>query len=782
MSIKTKQTKEQKSEYVVSFIEKVDIGLLERMISADDIDSKIKDQLKQYYYKRSADGSINIKYAYSKVLKDKGRLYAKGGIGLQSFKKEIRHNLARDFYHDVDMENAHPRFILQYCEKNGIECERLRDYVENREERLTKIMEFHEITRDQAKTLMLRLCYLGNYKIPSKNHDNEFDDISGIEPENKLKKLIKFQEELRKIAKIICGIESDVYEIIKSEETKINKVSACLSITAQMIEDKCLGKMSEFFSSENIKVGVLCFDGLMIEKCEKINSNLEKILKKCEKYVLEKTGYAIKLAVKPMDKKLSFELPQFAFYVNSDRDCQEKLFKIVGKDKFQYCKGQLYVFNEDTGMYDTAIETLFSYLNKNNKFFNVIIRIDKDGKEKCDNYGDSAPLQHRVVQFVKTAAKDDEWLDKTQNTSLGYLLFKNGIYNMKKGEFTAGFDPKIVFHYRVPWDYTPRDKKEVKKAMKISFDALFEEPRAMIIMFARALAGDIKMKKFVMCPGRSNAGKSKLINMLTRAFGGYIGHFNAESLACVSGNDTRDEAAKMRWALLSRFCRILLSSEVKMDRPLDGNALKKHASGGDRLTARTHGKEEESFIPHYTMFFLLNDIPKISPMDQAVDNRAQYIEFPYVFYDPNKYPENPKKYEKQGDLDIEEKIESDVFIRGFIHIILDGYKDFLENGMPEFDKELKEKWTADNKQNIEIKEVIYETFDITGQKNDTVKISDIKKFKERNKDIFQTISTQRFNEILEGELKLSVGKDKKGDRCWNGIKLKENKNTSLFDD
>ena len=63
--------------------------------------------------------------------------------------------------------------------------------------------------------------------------------------------------------------------------------------------------------------------------------------------------------------------------------------------------------------------------------------------------------------------------------------------------------------------------------------------------------------------------------MLANAFGQYIGYFNAESLAYTSSKDTKDEAAKMRWSLLLRFSRILLSNEINMKKKLNGNDIKK---------------------------------------------------------------------------------------------------------------------------------------------------------------------------------------------------------------
>jgi phage/plasmid-associated DNA primase len=757
--------KNNKPEMVMTLYEKVDIEILEKLICAEGLEENLRNQLKLYYNKRK-NNVISVKYHYSKNLLDKGRLYAQGSLSLQNFKKEIRHNLAGKYYYDIDMENCHPRLILQYCKKHNIDHDNLEKYVTEREDILKKICKFHKIERDDAKKLVLRLCYLGNYIIEKFN--DETQEYEESEPQIKLDFLTDFQTEFKNIATSICGIEKETYELVKKNDCKKNKKSATLSITAQILEHKCLMGMYDYFTKQGHKVGVLCFDGLMIEKSKNLDKKLKEVLKACEAYVKQKTKYEISLSEKKMDTPLTYVLPDYSDYVESDLDCQKKLFKIEGAEKFKYCKGNLYIFNEKTGMYETSIETLFYYLIKNKNYLNIITKqATEHSPEKVESYGESSQLQNRVIQFVKTAAKDPEWLEKTENTSLGYLLFKDGIYNMKTGEFKKGFNPKIVFHTRVPWKFPQYDKKEIKKARKLSFDKIFENPDTMIAALACALAGDIKIKKFYFCPGRPNAGKSKLAQMLQIAFGGYVGNFNAESLAYTSAMDTKDEAAKMRWALLVRFCRILLSNEINMKKKLNANDIKKHSSGGDKLTGRTHQKEEVHFTPHYTPFCMLNDIPQIEPMDDATMKRLTYIEFPYVFVDEDEV--DKKAYFKKKDDDLDDKIQDNKFIRGFIHILLDGYKDFLENGMPEFDQEVKNKWTIDNKQNTEIIDVIKENFEITQDKEDKVNIRDLKKFRENHKDVFSTISTQRFNEILKDELKLEEGRDSSS-RFWKGIK------------
>jgi len=761
----SKSTKKGKKqlETVMTLYEKVDIDSLQKLISADTLDEKLRAQLKLYYGKRTDKNIIPVRYHFSQKLEEFGRLYAEKSLSLQNLKRNIRHCLARDYYYDIDIDNCHPVLISQYCEKNNIECPNLDIYVKSREEVLKKIMNHHKMTRDEAKNLVLRLCYLGKYEVIKEKDGEPLIYI----PKFKVKFLERFKAEMTKIAEAVSEIEVETTELVEKDKTKLNKKACILSITAQKLEHTCLMAMYDYFTKQGLKIGALCFDGLLLEKDDKIKSLIETI-NKCAKYVKSKTDYEITLSSKKMDTELNHILPQFSAYVSDDLECQTKLFQIEGANKFKYCGGQLYIFNENTGMYDTHISTLNNYLIKNRRYLHIITRqATEKTPEVVESYGSASHLLKRVVPFIEAGSVDEEWLERTQNTSIGHLLFKDGIYNMDTAEFTKGFDPNIVFHKRIPWNFPEYNEKEIKKAYDISFGALFEDPKPMMISLACALAGDTHIKRFYMCPGKSNAGKSKLATMLQYAFGEYVGNFNAESLAYTSNMDSKDEAQKNRWALLSRFCRILLSNEMNMKKKLNGNDIKKFASGGDKIVGRTHGKEEVSFKPHYTLFCMFNDLPTIEPRDKAVENRLTFIDFPYVFV--NKSEKDEKTYYKIKDDKLDSKIETEEFARGFIHILLDAYKEYQENGLPEFDEKIKDKWSTEGKQSNEIIELIKEHYEITEDKNDKVTIGDLKKFRESHKDVFATISGPRFNDILTEELNLEQGRDAKSG-FWKGIK------------
>lgn len=748
----------------MTLIEKIDDKKLRLITSADGIDIELKNQLKAYRNKRSSDNkTVRVEYAFSKNLEEEGRLYAIGSLSLQNFKRSARHYLAKDFYHDIDMVNAHPNLILQYCVRNNIDSIKLAEYVVDRENILKRIMKYHEITRDDAKKLMLRLCYLGNYVI-----EKEVDGIlEEEEPDRKMKLLIDFQKEMREIATSVCDLNTELYEKIKKKESTSNNRSSTLSVLAQKLEHSCLMAMYEFFTKRDIKVGTLCFDGLMIEKSTK-TEKLETLLPLCEKYVKQKTKYTVQLDEKIMEDELKFEIPEFDFYVESDQDCQVKLFQIEGADKFHFCKGELYVYNEKTGMYDTTLEAFNHYLIKNQQYLNIIVSRTKDG-EKNDNYGTNTILQKRAIQAVKNASVDDEWFEKTDHTSRGYLLFRNGIYDMKKSKFTKGFNPKIVFHERISYNFPEKNEEELNKAFKLSFGACLEESEPLILALACAIAGDIGLKRFYFCPGQSNAGKSFIARMMQNTFGGYVSEFDINNLSISSKNDTRDEAQKLRWLLKLKYKRMCYSNEADMNKSINGNILKKVASGGDRMTSREHHKHEVNFVPHCTFFSMLNDIPPITPLDKGVENRATFIEFPYVFVSKKELKNSPKN--KLKDDDLERKISEQSFINGFLHIILEGYKRYLENGLPKYNKNIKEEWFQDSKQGDLVIETIKKHYEITNKPEHKITVKELKDFKTNNKE-FKSISLFRFKEILTEKLLLSEIKSGNS-RYWKGIKRRD---------
>lgn len=89
----------------------------------------------------------------------KGRLYGQRNT-MTLISRQCRYYLFKDQYFDVDLKNAHPSMLLFYAKSNGIEAPTLEEYVSNREEFLAKIVQESKLTRDKAKTEVLRAINL----------------------------------------------------------------------------------------------------------------------------------------------------------------------------------------------------------------------------------------------------------------------------------------------------------------------------------------------------------------------------------------------------------------------------------------------------------------------------------------------------------------------------------------------------------------------------------------------------------------------------------------------
>jgi len=719
-----------KKKTIITLGEKVDFDILRKLMVCDELDSKLKKELSMYFRKTIHTKEILIQYTYSKDC-DEGRLYCRENIGLQFFPRHIRHALAREFYDDIDIANCHPVLLTQWCEKHEIPCPMLLQYVQKRETILTNMMAFYNKNRDAAKDMILRLLY--GSSLPKKHTPY----------------LAKLKEEFDHIGDCMMDINPDLY---KKVETKKNAHGSLMSKQLQIIENECLMSMYNFFREAKIQVGVLVFDGLMIEKIKDDN-----LLRNCEVQVFIDTGYQIKLVKKPMDIPLEVKLPEHFTFVKNDDEAHSQLLKLIGPDKIKYCHQQLYIYNEENGLFEQDIEVLYQYIRKYKDYLKFL-----DTKGNSHSYADTARMMQNLVPLIKTSSLDNEWLENSDATSLGYLLFSDGIYNMKTCTFTPGFNHEIVFHYRINYPFPERNDADMDYVYNIFFKQMMKDPWPFIAMTARALTG-YTSKNFVIGVGNKNSGKSKLVEAYKHTFGNYIGGFNAEVLV-ESPNNSADEASKLRWALLSRYKRILFSNEVRMNKKLDGNAIKKHSSGGDELTARQHCSNEIQFSPHYTIFCMLNDVPTIEPFDDAVRMRLSYQEFPYYFT-KDVVNENDRLIDEQFNV----KFHQSSFKSGLLHIILLANEMIQQHQFnPSFDTQFKNAWIEDEHDDNKVEEILNQAFVITFQPDDKISVAELKDY--RLKHGITNMSNKKFNDTLR-QLGLKEKATKKT-RFWTGVRYR----------
>lgn len=279
--------------HAIHLVEKVDRRLVKWLV--DNFDSlpveytrsKNKDTMKvfmkRYLQKLTKAGHANVEY---NQIQGHGRYL--NPVCLQGMDRVLRHTIARDHYIDVDIVNCHFVLLEQYCEANDIDHPCLTDYISNRDAYVAGVMNEEKVDKDTAKT---------HYFIKA---------LYGGKPKTKYAPFNQFANELLAIRQAVMTARGP--ELLKyvKEDKEWNRDGSALCHMMQGIENDVLMTMCEFMSQENVEVGVLVFDGLMLRKSD-ATADVDALLARCEQYIYEKTAWKVKLIEKPMTQGLTEE-------------------------------------------------------------------------------------------------------------------------------------------------------------------------------------------------------------------------------------------------------------------------------------------------------------------------------------------------------------------------------------------------------------------------------------------------------------------------------------------
>ena len=212
-----------------------------------------------------------------------GRLYARGGVGLERVEREARGTLCQDYYYDIDIKNCHPVLLTQYARrKYERDLTAVRRYVETREAFLKTLGE----DRDEAKQLVLKVLFGGTTDHPE---------------------LVDLSAQVRGFAKFLAGRpeHAELWTAVKSCD---NRTASFMAEILQTEEASCLLAMKESFERQGWSVDVLAYDGVMIRK-QAGKELTDEILQTVMADIETATSYKLELARKEFE---CFEIPMVA--------------------------------------------------------------------------------------------------------------------------------------------------------------------------------------------------------------------------------------------------------------------------------------------------------------------------------------------------------------------------------------------------------------------------------------------------------------------------------------
>jgi phage/plasmid-associated DNA primase len=647
---------------------------------------KTEKERKEYYeqFKSYCRGAIKTKgitkriYSYSEKVKEftGGRLFSGGS--LQGLATDFRGFLMNDTTTDIDVKNCHPVILEHLCKENKIDCPNLSYYNQNRSDILARL-------GDGGKVAVLKA--VNSDKINKKNTDEFLKDLD---------------KECKKIQVEICSLKK--YEHITKNIPEVktyNWMGSAINRVLCVVENDILQVIVKNLTIKGIEICTLMFDGCLLYGNHYKN---ESLLRELEKAILDQLSIPLTLTYKEHSSQIIFDGTITGEEDEEDlNDIDEAKYVMSKYSYWINCKQQLYCFDDKNGLWTTDMSV-----------HRRVIAEYARGKYKGNIHAINS-----VMTCIALYCIDDSWMNRHWNTSLGKLLFNNGYYDSKEQKFHAKFNPSIMFQSKIHLDFGEFDDEAIQVLKKkLFFDPLGNEVGTYLIqVLARALMGD-KMKKIFFGLGGSNCGKSTITTAFSKSCGEYVGVFNASNLC---QKESSDEAQAQRWALLLASKRIIFSNELSPTQKLSGTALKKH-SGNDEIMGRLHGGNETSFQPHYTMMLFGNDMPSISPYDDAIDNRVD------VFNYNKRFVDDPDEDELQRDPRLIEEMDTPEFQFNFIGMLIWAYLEYQTHGSkqkPEECMKAKKDWID---QEIGALPSFLQEFEITNKVEDKVPSSEIQEW------------------------------------------------------
>ena len=282
--------------------EKYDKKIIKALLDnqLENYDSKdrkhIKKQLKSLLTSVDKNGFIKRTYAPTKC--GIGRQYVQESkeLNYQMMNKEIRHTLAKNYYEDIDMENAHPVLLSYILKTNNLSHPELQDYVDNRETKLKSIIEKCQCNRKVAKELLLTILYLGN--IQNYLNDNEITET----PPNWV---YDYDEEMRLNADNLYKINIELTKKAGITKRDKNPKSSLLSVIIGVEENKVLMEAKTFLEMKGHTIDSLMFDGFFVRKPCNLNNEL---LQELSDHILQNLKYNIIFTKKPMNNGIDLAM------------------------------------------------------------------------------------------------------------------------------------------------------------------------------------------------------------------------------------------------------------------------------------------------------------------------------------------------------------------------------------------------------------------------------------------------------------------------------------------
>lgn len=303
-----------------------------------------RQHLSNYNKHRTSGSQVNTQYCFGKGCEELklGRLFPNDGIGLQSFRFDMRNPLAKKYYWDTDIANAHFQIALKWAMDYELKCDCITEYVNNREAKLLLVSN----NRKKAKTEFLKVLYLGDVKLYSQSYNEVEGDVS----EEGFVFLTKLKKEVETLALTVWEKFPHLHSLKTGKERKMiknkpNPKASLMSLLFQTEERKMLMVWDSYLYYMGRNLSVFIHDGGYVTKLEGETYFPTNLLIEGAEAILKFTGYKVKLEQKEIAYDWTPLKPDNSAYLNLKNEFEKHSFllshqvvSLLSNGKLEYLK------------------------------------------------------------------------------------------------------------------------------------------------------------------------------------------------------------------------------------------------------------------------------------------------------------------------------------------------------------------------------------------------------------------------------------------------------------
>ena len=649
-----------------------------------------------YYFSQHLElfkPSLKVLYTFCEG-KNIGRVYPVGSLGFTNTRKQIRHTFCRGKWVDIDISNAHPNLLNQmYQGRHRV----LNDYCNHRASYFDKLKQHFQVGEQQYLTdndacksyFIICVLYNGGWDswcstngLPSGVPVPDFHNELMLEMDSIYQDLLTRYSELA----------NDLFQ-----NKDWNLQGTLVSWVLQDEERKCLEAMVEYATKEKLiskakkdRRVVLAYDGLQLIKNPKINT---VFLRKMEAFILEHTGYDLKLAFKEFNdgytaEELNFEIQEPPELEDTVFDSVEILGEFLDlpeneEEQVALCNPILDLFMECLiSRSDVDIAIAIKALHQNKMAFvgdktwylftNCWMKDDYDMVRGVIS-GRTFEVFKKILNILtEMDCPDEEIAEQNAKRIKGCSLVmadlkscgaKTNIYKELK---EVCLNPEFAKDFNLAKDVIPIkgglllnmvDNTVRERTIEDKFDyecdvdlltdhlngeaylkSIFVNDDETLQVFCNVIKSCMSgrnLRKLFICSGSGRNGKSLLFKKLSKAFGKGM-----DTLSKSLFVETKQTSAlNTEYEKLDKI-RVGFNGEIEDDDKLNQSGIKK-ISGGDSINLRTLHTKDYTIFPTANLFLCVNNLPNFSK-EQAVIDRL--VNFPFN----GKFPEDAS-YEAKVD-------------------------------------------------------------------------------------------------------------------------------------